>query len=1504
MVDSTRLASNQLRDDVAIGRYSTLFEQYFDLLLQNVLEHGGQPLIFAGDGLLSGWSCANGLPRERALWAAAQCANCILLNKTIQDLTARPIQTHAILAFGPCKIEEISTSRYLTYITVGKGLSDLQEATRALRKAPKETKDEAVEHLFLSAGACPIVQGLRADVKTYRDCERPDREFGILIELYEELRSSPLPLEPMTESAVSRLYDHWPRAQRSTIGVIIDEPDLLNWGADMRGVTAVFVNLSDLNSAVAELKDIKNGLEKVVQAAIPFVGRHDGAIHQLRVDDAGVSLLVMFGTLKFSRYDDAARGVRMALDLLDALSSIGCPRSSIGVATTDKALCELIGNDKYRSYMVHGDVINRASRLAGLEQGVALCDVETEAVCSRAGDLRFERYYRRKVKGPSLPITVLRPLRREEPEASIPMVGREKERIALQLALEVAARRQKASVVLLEGQPGVGKSRLLFDFQQRICSDAKLKHEEVQILTSSANEIEQQVPYHGWRAIYEQLFGIDIADSYDTEACQKKVLKKLRPEQCEQRSLLNAVLPVGFPDSPNILRLSPKQREATRLDLLLSLLRDRANNVTCAIVIDDAQWLDWASWELAHRVAAELKNLCLILSFVREALNDWTAVYDIVVDAKEQADHVSERHKKLAEHDSDNVNPECNAGALAGEYFGDLDSEDHGRFLGYMGHGIVSAEFERAAIEAAKKAETQALRYQEGAKRLAAEAETEGKAGREANSKRLAQQAEEERKKAACKIRKGQVTEPIETKGCWHVIKTKVEKPDNRFCVQGLQSIDEPTDAELEELIFQRGGLRMRLKKLSKPEQRELICRRLDVKRADEKVITQIVKLANGEPFHCIELAQTLKDQGMLRFAEEGCDLVDPDSASNLELPTTLGKAIQGRIDRLGPGPKYTLKVASAAGARFPKSLLIDMDPSAKDILDSGRLYGLLEVDSKRTDEMELCVFRHKMILDAAYDLWDPRTRENAHVQIAEWYQKNSYSNQSPNNALLAYHYKKAGKPYRASDYLTRESKRLFKLGLAQQSVMTGLEAAALLGIELPNDPTSIEKAWNCERERVVALLEKGQTDKPDPRPLGEENVIHVLEVLLTVGPFAFQSEKLLLFNLINETAMRFALERDAEDATAAEVYSMYSIVVALFGNPKEGIEWSRRALKLVPDKREKRYGRIAFVNGWFHNHWIAPLKTSIEQYRSGAQAALPHGDLDLLDQIFRCFNLAAEVIFRAAAGQPLPDVMQSAHQNLFEIDEQVMNASYHVKLELQLAKAFAGKTNGPYELTDEQCDHQKDIASILDTELSNQKGQYLVSLVKLHAIFGDWKGARKWAKELFKRELRPCISGQIAQCELEQFYGLASLAEAAFGDDENTQKLRTLKSEGRYCEGQLRRWHRDFCRWNNLNWETHPTMFGHKADLLAGILECASGEPEKAAELLTRSAQSAMAKPNEHYLHDAGLACEFLARCYRKAGKESEAWDALEKALNHYGRWGAIKKRDLLKNEFAMAKT
>lgn len=254
---------------------------------------------------------------------------------------------------------------------------------------------------------------------------------------------------------------------------------------------------------------------------------------------------------------------------------------------------------------------------------------------------------------------------------------------------------------------------------------------------------------------------------------------------------------------------------------------------------------------------------------------------------------------------------------------------------------------------------------------------------------------------------------------------------------------------------------------------------------------------------------------------------------------------------------------------------------------------------------------------------------------------------------------------------------------------------------------------------------------------------------------------------------------------------------------------------------------------------------------------------------MYACFNLSGHVIYQQAAGRPLAEVIATIRRHLVLNGGRVRNSLFHLIHELQYAKALAGLTEHPLSFTDAEYDDARDLASILETRLSNQIGYYLVSRLKLACLHGRWDEALDWANRA--QAARPAYAGQTAEFELVQYAALAAAGRAldrrAAADSADAARASGLAAE-------LRGW-AALCTAN----------FAHKALLAEGAAEAAAGGIDPALDRLAAAAELA---GNQGFAQDEALALGWIARVLHHAGHAAEAGVAAERASTAWRAYGA----------------
>ena len=214
--------------------------------------------------------------------------------------------------------------------------------------------------------------------------------------------------------------------------------------------------------------------------------------------------------------------------------------------------------------------------------------------------------------GRNEPVTLQRPQLSQPDQDRVPaetLIGRSKERLRLSERLQTLTQEGVGSIVIIEGEAGIGKSRLVQDLIEQSQAWG------VTALIGQADTIERLTPYHAWRPLFRQLFNLDAYPNATTIARRMQVLSLLptRPGLLRLLPLLNAILPLGLQENETIKQMSRQARATNTMNLLLQLLQAGVAQTPTLIILEDAHWSDSASWALTHLISQRLSSILLII---------------------------------------------------------------------------------------------------------------------------------------------------------------------------------------------------------------------------------------------------------------------------------------------------------------------------------------------------------------------------------------------------------------------------------------------------------------------------------------------------------------------------------------------------------------------------------------------------------------------------------------------------------------------------------------------------------------------------------------------------------------------------------------------------------------------------------------------------------------------------------------------------------------------------
>jgi class 3 adenylate cyclase len=387
--------------------------------------------------------------------------------------------------------------------------------------------------------------------------------------------------------------------------------------AERRQLTVMFVDLvgSTRLSAQLDPEDLRNVITAYQQCITSVVARLDGFVARYMGDGA----LIYFGFPQ-AHEDDAERAVHAGLAINEAVRNLstdagasGTLACRVGIATGLVVVGDVIGFGSSLEFPVVGDTPNLAAGLIGIaEPGMVVIDETTRRL---TGELfNYKTLGPTRVKGSTRAIHAWAALAESSISSrfealragKLPLIGRTEE-LNLLMRRWGQARAGEGRVVLLSGEPGIGKSRLVVALEERIGPTLSAR---IQFLCS---------PHHRDSALYPVIRQIERAAQFergDTPAVKLEKITRLigadiapDPDVAVIADLLS--IPLAQQNLSDMH--TPLRRKDVAFAALLRYLERLTRKTPLLVIFEDIHWADPTTLDLIDLVVETVERLPILM---------------------------------------------------------------------------------------------------------------------------------------------------------------------------------------------------------------------------------------------------------------------------------------------------------------------------------------------------------------------------------------------------------------------------------------------------------------------------------------------------------------------------------------------------------------------------------------------------------------------------------------------------------------------------------------------------------------------------------------------------------------------------------------------------------------------------------------------------------------------------------------------------------------------------
>ena len=410
-------------------------------------------------------------------------------------------------------------------------------------------------------------------------------------------------------------------------------------------MTVLFADLSGYTAASERMdpEDVKALVDRSLRRLGEEVTRYGGTVDKY----IGDNVMAIFGA-PVAHEDDEERAVRAALGMQGAMEEINTELTArhgasfqlrVGI-NTGEVLAGAVGD----GYTVIGDTVNVASRLqaAGTPGTVTVGERTYRAT---SGEVEYRMLDPLHLKGKAEPVPAweavgliaAQPTRRIRARAATPLVGRDDELSLMESLYGRVTRERRPHLVTLVGQAGVGKSRLLHEFRQRVeqlAEEAPAFREGrclpygsgvvywalSEVIRADAGILDEDNAEQAWEKIKDYSCELLLSDEAEREAVERRA------------ALVARLLGIEVPDDAAPMALQgeasghplrgddPQKLREAFFSAVRAAMEARTRQQPLVLAFEDIHWADHGMLDLIEYLAQWVRGPLLLLCLARDEL--------------------------------------------------------------------------------------------------------------------------------------------------------------------------------------------------------------------------------------------------------------------------------------------------------------------------------------------------------------------------------------------------------------------------------------------------------------------------------------------------------------------------------------------------------------------------------------------------------------------------------------------------------------------------------------------------------------------------------------------------------------------------------------------------------------------------------------------------------------------------------------------------------------------